>query len=179
MSSTQRRERLWAVRTFMERCEVPADLATTIRGYYEYLWETNHVRDDDLFADLSPSLQLRLTIAVKRRFINDCGVFANLDQDSVVRLVVHLDQVVVVPDEVVAAEGEIGTAMYFVARGHLLVTVADPRTGATVTVGDLGVGSHFGEAAILEPEGRRNATVRAVSFCELHALRVNQGRPEG
>ena len=172
VSSTQRREKIYRIRKYMQSYRVPDDLADTIRGYYEYLWETNH-RDEDLFTDLTDSLKLRLTIATKRHFIHNCSVFHGLDQFSVIRLIMALKQVICVPDEIVAAQGEIGTSMYFVAHGSLAVSCIAEH-GHVVTVGFLEAGNHFGEAAILEPDGSRNATVRAISFCELFALKFDE-----
>ncbi|KAH8060814.1 pyrophosphatase [Aureococcus anophagefferens] len=141
-------------------------------GYYDYLWETDH-RDEDLFSDLTDSLRLRLTIATKRHFIHSCAVFQDLDQFSVIRLIMALKQLICVPDEIVAAQGEIGTSMYFVSHGELTAACIDDL-GAAIVVGHLHAGDHFGEAAILEPDGKRNATVRAVTFCELFALKFDE-----
>ena len=172
VSSTQRREKMNRVRNYMHSHSVPEDLATTIIGFYDYLWKTDH-RDEDLFNDLTDSLKLRLTIATKRHFIHSCSVFHTLDQFAVVRLITALRQVICVPLEIVAAQGEIGTSMYFVSHGELEASCMDDE-GNSITVGHLYAGDHFGEAAILEPDGRRNATVRAATFCELFALRFDE-----
>ena len=51
VSSTQRREKIYRIRKYMQSYRVPDDLADTIRGYYEYLWETNH-RDEAKIAEM-------------------------------------------------------------------------------------------------------------------------------
>jgi CRP-like cAMP-binding protein len=172
VSSTRRREKMTRVREYMRTHAVPEELSETITEYYDYLWETDH-RDEDLFSDLTDSLRLRLTIATKRHFIHSCAVFQDLDQFSVIRLIMALKQLICVPDEIVAAQGEIGTSMYFVSHGELTAACIDDL-GAAIVVGHLHAGDHFGEAAILEPDGKRNATVRAVTFCELFALKFDE-----
>lgn len=172
VSLTRQREQISQIRKYMQANQVPEDLAMTVRGYYEYVMETNH-HDDALFSDLTDSLKLRLNIATKRRFIQSCIIFHHLDQYSIIRLILRLRQVICVPDEVVVAQGEIGASMYFIANGKLVASCATSN-GGFVNLGVIEAGSHFGEAAILEPDGRRNATVRAMTFGELYHLKFDE-----
>jgi len=85
-----------------------------------------------------------------------------------VRLVLALQQQILVPGEVSVAQGENGSIMYFVSRGALSVTILT-ENGSTVNIARLTDGDYFGEAAILD-NGVRNATVRAETFAELYFL---------
>lgn len=169
VKSTQRRHKIQRVRKYLRDFQVDDNLAATICSYYEYVWW----RDNDvgLFDDLTDALKLRLAIAVKRPFILKCPLFKALDQYLVIKIVTALTDMVVVPAEIVSAQGEVGESMYFVAHGELVVTVnvLAKDNMQQMTVGNLCEGDHFGEAAILT-NGIRMATVRAVSFCELFTL---------
>lgn len=59
--------------------------------------------------------------------------------------------------------------MYFVVQGKLSVSVMTDHVPG-VCVGELGPGEYFGEAALLNELGRRNATVTADTFCMLFVL---------
>ncbi|KAJ1456548.1 cyclic nucleotide-binding-like protein [Pelagophyceae sp. CCMP2097] len=157
-----------SIEVYCRDFHVPADLAKTIRDFYSYLWA--HQSDDGaIFHDLSASLKLKLHLAVKRRFITSCQLFgAVTDQRIIVRLVLALQQQILVPGEVSVAQGENGSIMYFVSRGALSVTILT-ENGSTVNIARLTDGDYFGEAAILD-NGVRNATVRAETFAELYFL---------
>ena len=170
IATTRRRQRLACMKKFFKVYKVPHELATTIESYYRYLWRANYY-DDKLFEDLTDALKLRLAIATKRKFIANCPIFKDLEQPMIVRLVTALVQKICFPDEVITAQNEIGTAMYFVAAGTLSVTVADAQT--TIRVGILKPGDFFGEAALLSDNGRRTATVTADDFGELFVLNRN------
>ena len=60
---------------------------------------------------------------------------------------------------VVVAEGDEGDRLYLIAEGSAEVAVAGKA--GTVPVAALGAGEMFGEIALLEPGGRRRATVTA------------------
>lgn len=57
--------------------------------------------------------------------------------------------------EILVGEGETGVAFFVVLEGELSVEIAGKQ------VRKLGRGDHFGEIALLVPEARRTATVRA------------------
>lgn len=68
----------------------------------------------------------------------------------------------------VIRQGEPGDCMYLVSRGHL-VAFSSEESGIEVRIGDIGVGEPMGEASLFSGQPR-NATVRAVSDCELLRL---------
>lgn len=60
-------------------------------------------------------------------------------------------------------QGELGDCMYFLSTGSVEVIANDKR----ITV--LTEGSPFGETALLQDE-KRNASVRALSYCDVYKL---------
>ncbi|KAJ8598586.1 hypothetical protein CTAYLR_001720 [Chrysophaeum taylorii] len=162
--ATKRQQKLFSMRKFFQDYAVNPKLAETILGYYRYKWEADY--DASLFDDLTDALKLRLNLATKRQFIANCPIFKGLDQSVVIRLVTALKQRILVPQEIVAAQGEVGDSMYFVSRGTLRVTVDNKN----IVVGRLFPGDHFGESALLSQGGVRNATVTSDDYTELFCL---------
>ena len=70
-------------------------------------------------------------------------------------------------------EGEFGREMYVLIRGELEVL----HEGHALAV--LGPGSYFGEMSVLYQEHfRRQATIRATTYCEMYSLgRVSRTQP--
>jgi putative peptide zinc metalloprotease protein len=65
------------------------------------------------------------------------------------------------PDAAMVTEGEAGDRLYLIAEGRAEVSTA--RQDGPVPLAALGPGELFGEIALLEPNGRRQATVTATT----------------
>ena len=90
-------------------------------------------------------------------------LFKSLDQETIARLARQARHRVYAPEETIVTEGETGTAVYVIARGHVRVERgAGPETMA---VGRLGPGDFFGELALIEAHPR-SATVVATEETE-------------
>jgi small-conductance mechanosensitive channel/CRP-like cAMP-binding protein len=76
--------------------------------------------------------------------------------------------------EVVVRQGDDSTELYLIERGEVVVSV--DRAGSAVEVARLGAGKFFGEMALVTGD-RRQATVRAVSNCELLSVGRDALRP--
>lgn len=168
----QQRQKRSRIRHYLRVNKVPEALSTKIHAYYDYLWGSTTLpsADDDLFKDLSDTLKIKLSLAVKRKWILSCPLFRDLDPASMVSLCSRLVPKICEPDQVLMAEGEHGTTMFFVIRGTLAVSTLDARSRTRIQVAVLRAGDHFGETAIVTQGGKRTATIRAVTFCELYML---------
>ena len=69
------------------------------------------------------------------------------------------------PGDEVVKQGERGDSMFFISKGN--VAILDEDEMGTLAV--LGEGSFFGETSLLR-EQPRNATVRALDFCNIYSL---------
>jgi CPA1 family monovalent cation:H+ antiporter len=87
-----------------------------------------------------------------------------LSSDQLIGLTNKLTASVFLPGELVCQAGDPGDAMYFIVSGAMEVDLGEE---AVV----LGSGEFFGELALIK-EQPRNASVKAVGFCEL--LRLNR-----
>lgn len=100
-------------------------------------------------------------------------LFAGLDRVALARLAAYLDPLPLAPGDVLFHEGDIGDALYIVARGTLGIYVQPPDGGSETRLGTLTPGDPFGEMAVLTDEPR-SATVRAEGPAEL--LRLERHR---
>jgi NADH dehydrogenase len=75
--------------------------------------------------------------------------------------------------EAVVREGDVGDKLYVIKSGRVEVMRPDPD-GEERRVAELGPGDYFGEIALMDTGGRRNATVRALTPLDVLAV----GRPE-
>lgn len=91
-----------------------------------------------------------------------------LDSGDIAVLARMVEEVVVVPGEVIIREGEEGDSLYIVASGKVEIMRRTPE-GGEIPVTELGAGSIFGELALLEGR-RRSATVKASTDANLLRL---------
>lgn len=67
--------------------------------------------------------------------------------------------------EVLFHEGDLGDTLHLIDKGRVAVRITTPL-GDVATVGVVGRGGVVGEMAVLEPDGRRGATVMALEQTE-------------
>ena len=107
----------------------------------------------------------------RRQWLSDVPIFAAVaSQDNAEEFLTavaeKLEVKTVGRKECVVSKGEFGAEMYFIVRGEaeVLAELGD------APFAQLGVGSFFGEGALLEGGGERNAFVRAVKSLQLFVL---------
>ena len=94
--------------------------------------------------------------------------FAALGPEDLQRVVDALVPRPILPGESIITQGERGSSLFLIARGVVAVLIAPPG-GEPARVASLHAGDFFGEGALLSAEPR-NATVRAVTGCQLFEL---------
>jgi CPA1 family monovalent cation:H+ antiporter len=94
--------------------------------------------------------------------------FAALGPDDLHRVAEALVPRPALPGEPIITQGERGSSLFLIARGVVAVLIAPPG-GVAARVASLHAGDFFGEGALLSAEPR-NATVRAVTGCQLFEL---------
>jgi len=158
--------RLDRVESFFGHYKVPNDLRLKIRSYYQYIWESNRGYDDKAILEEIP-IHLRRDIAlfISSEMIEKVPLLKGAAPDLIRDLVLKLESMICVPQEQVFHDGEIGDTMYFIHRGEVEVL---SKEGERLAI--LGPGSFFGELALLTSKPR-SATVRAISYCDLFALK--------
>jgi voltage-gated potassium channel len=118
----------------------------------------------------------RREFVVTWSLVANVPMFAKLDAAEIARLLQALNSMTVNAGELIVHQGDIATALYFIASGKVEV-----ETAAGLVV--LSEGEHFGEMALLDKRPRSH-NVRAASNCRLLVLeapdfqRLMRGRPE-
>jgi CPA1 family monovalent cation:H+ antiporter len=108
-----------------------------------------------------PRLDLGLNIG---DLIQEVPMFADLSSEQLDKIAALLHPRVAVPGEILVRRGDRGTVMFFLSSGAAEVALEDHKIR-------LGRGEFFGEMALLDPSGRRQADVTALSYCQLLILR--------
>jgi len=157
-------ERLGA---FMHYRNIPPMLQRRLRDYYAYLWENQlgGYDEDSVMAELPESLRTDVALFLRRNFIEQAPLFKGASHELVREIALRLRPVVFTPSDYIMRAGQYGRHMYFISRGTVEIIAADGHT-VLATLTD---GAFFGEVALLFSQPR-NASVRAVDYCDLYTL---------
>jgi CRP-like cAMP-binding protein len=166
----EKNDKIESVMTFLYGRSVPLLLQNKICAYLNYIWGTGQsTYHQSLVNELPDLLSLQLKIALKQNLIEVLPMFESCELSTTLAIIHMLRRRIVLPDEVVVREGEVGDRMYFVSRGKLSVFQANKKAGVDVHVNEIHAGGYFGELAMFESSSR-NATIIAETFCELEEL---------
>jgi voltage-gated potassium channel len=151
---------------FMRYRGIPGGLRHRIRDYYAYIWEQRLGYDESsIIQGLPPGLLADVSLFLKRDVIQKVPFFQGASEDLIREIALVMRPVVYTPGDTVFHAGEPGGAMYFISHGRLQVIGRDDRT-VLATLSD---GEFFGEMALLLNQPR-NATVKAIGYCDLYLL---------
>ena len=158
------RNRMEEVRNYMRINKIPAPLQDRVKSYYHYLWETRQaVTSIDFKSRLPKTLQLEISLFLNREILEKVSLFKNADEIFIHEVIEELEPLVFLPGDFIIRQGEWGDCMYFLSKGNVEVIVNEKQ------VATLAEGSPFGETALIENE-ERNASIRAVTFCDVYRL---------
>lgn len=164
---------------FMRDRQVPRDLQSRVRDYYNYMWESRMGQETEMLDGLPRPLHVEIALHLNRPILEKVPLFEGADERFFRELVLYLKPMIVVPGQHLMRRGEVGHELYFINKGTVEVFDRDDREVLAV----LGDGDFVGEMALLSNQPRAN-TVRAVGYCNVYALdragfdRVLSGFPE-
>lgn len=159
-------EKLEQVNAFLKYREIPADLQTRVRSYYDYLWESRLGYDESsVVEDLPPSLKIEISMHLNRDIIEKVPLFKGATDEFIRDIVSVLKAHVFTPGDFIVRKGELGDEMYFISRGSVEV-VSENGEQVFATLQD---GSYFGEIALINREPR-TASIRARNYCDVYTL---------
>ncbi|NXN97962.1 CNGA4 protein, partial [Rhinopomastus cyanomelas] len=123
---------------------------------------------------LPPALRAEVAGSIHLPALRRVGLFQGWHEGVLRQLVLHLRPRAVGPGEAVCQRGEVGTEMFFVRDGHLVVLGDGGQRLAL-----LGQGSYFGEISLLDIKGnpsgnRRTADIVSVGYSQLFCLGKEQ-----
>ncbi|HRD66150.1 MAG TPA: cyclic nucleotide-binding domain-containing protein [Candidatus Competibacter sp.] len=150
---------------FMRYHQIPKPLRKKVRDYYHHLWESRHHYDDrTVLATLPPTLRAEIVLSLHAALIDRVPFFKGAKRRSVEEIILALKPRVAVPGEVLFRVGDPADALYIIQHGTIEILSTTDEVIATLRTGDF-----FGEMALLD-QTPRNATVRAIDYCDLFLL---------
>jgi hypothetical protein len=159
------RERLNQVQNYLHYRDIPDALCSRVLDYYDHLWMRNKAfNENEIFDELPQGLRIQIALHLNKEILRRVPFFQGLDQGAINSLVTKLRPQIACPGETVVRQGEMGQEMYFLSSGE--VEVLTEKGGCVNT---LTGGAFFGELSLLKA-GRRTATVKAITFCDLFVL---------
>ncbi|NUQ86222.1 MAG: SpoIIE family protein phosphatase [Anaerolineales bacterium] len=99
--------------------------------------------------------------------------FTDLPSDELDRLLSELNVVNLQPGEILFREGEPGEHLYIVVKGELEILMA-PNTSNELVLNVLHEGEYVGEMSLIQPEGHRSTSARALGEVVLLSMSRNQ-----
>jgi hypothetical protein len=151
---------------FLTDRDVPSELQDRIRDYYKYVWDRRlGFEESSIMATLPPGLLAEISMFLKRDVIEKVPFLHGASELLIREISLAMKPVVYAPGDFVFQKGEQGMEMFFIGRGTVHVLGQDERSvAATLTDG-----AFFGEFALVLGQPR-NASVRAVTYCDLYSL---------
>ncbi len=158
-------ERMEDRKAFMRHRRLPRELERRVRDHFRYLWHQRRDHDEaEILDHLPPSLRTEVALHLRRDLIEAVPLLKGSGRDFVRDVALAMKPLVVLPGDVITRAGERGRAMYFISAGTVEVTSAEGEVLNRLQKGDF-----FGEMALIFDQPR-NATIRAVGYCDLYRL---------
>lgn len=122
--------------------------------------------------DDAPTAGLEVRMARRARLLSDLPLFRGLPPEQLLGLARQATEGVYAPGADIIRQGEPGDALYVIVSGQVTVRASRAEGGPEALLGTLGLGSVFGEMALVD-DGPRSATVRAQARTRCVILRRN------
>jgi CRP-like cAMP-binding protein len=162
----ERENKLRETLAVCEYFDVPVGLAEEVLNFQNHLLaDSLSEAYSDLVMGLPSEMKLNINLFTRVDLISSVYLFRDAHQGAKVAIASLLTSAVFRPEETVVVAGEHGDCMYFIGYGFVDVL---SRTGRHLAI--LKRGNFFGEGALLETRQTRNATVKAITYCDLFVL---------
>eukprot|EP00118_Oscarella_pearsei_P012897 m.98493 g.98493 ORF g.98493 m.98493 type:complete len:2159 (+) comp36987_c0_seq18:234-6710(+) len=160
------REKLDAIRTFMDDQDLDSGLRTRVMNYYEYLWERNRgVNFRSLFEGMPTTLQADITLSLYKRILDEVPLFQNTELGFAKLLSMAIKPIYFLTGEYVVRKGDAGHEMFFIHQGIVEVVSEDGE----VVFAKMNAGQFFGEISLVYSVPR-TASIRAGTNCDIFVL---------
>ncbi|GBG34246.1 Potassium voltage-gated channel protein eag [Hondaea fermentalgiana] len=173
-SSTKYSEKMEDIREQMRYLRLPTQIRTRVEQYFEYVWLCHKGlldRSNYFYDELPLPLHLECAEFLHLKTLEANPLFKTCSRSFLRGMALRLKPQLVVPGEYVVNKGDAATAIFFVARGELEV-LTDFQGHQ---LGCLEAGDYFGDIGVLT-RTKRTASIRALSFCDLHYLAADDLR---
>ncbi len=165
-AKTRHRQRLDSVANFMKSKKIPKHLQERTYDYFNYLWATRKGYDHAaIMAELPESFKYEFALHLNKSIIEKVPMFKDAQPALVREIVICLRPCIYAPGDAICIYGEIGDRMYFINKGAVEVVSQDGKQQYAI----IREGDFFGEIALIL-QHPRNATIRALEYCDLYSL---------
>jgi len=172
--------RIEAVTQYLRHRNVPHELNTKVRNYYEYMWARRRGLKEDVFLnDLPEPLRLEVLMHITSELLERVPLFKYCSPALRNILLMALKLQTYAPEDYITHEGEIGKEIFFISQGKVEITSDDGKNAH----GTLDEGDYFGDMTFILKE-KRTASVTALTYCEMFILtrdefnRIKDNYPE-
>jgi len=162
----KRRRNINQIQDYLRQRECNETLVKKIIDYYEYCHDrhiTGH--DEALLSEMHSSLKEELDLGLNKRLLKSIPRFQSIGLKCLLCMIKQLKSRVYLPQEIIFFIRERAEDMFFVARGDTEVLDGNFKRVDVFSDGDF-----FGDE-VIRVEGRRESTVRSITYSELLVLR--------
>ena len=161
---------------------LPPQITVRLREYFDFRWRRTLGMDDQrLFDDASENLRIEVALFLHKDLLQHSLLLKNMTHDMCEVLVSQLHREFFAPGEVVMSEGDTGVFMYFITHGLVQVSKKGMLQTWLLSEGasfgemalmpfGLPIKNSYSKKAIFANEGRRNATIKTLDYCEMMKL---------
>ncbi|MEP7321283.1 MAG: cyclic nucleotide-binding domain-containing protein, partial [Saprospiraceae bacterium] len=146
--------------------KMPKRMQESIFDYYNYLWATRKGYDHAaILSELPESFKYEFTLFLNKSIIEKVPMFKDAEPSLIQEIVICLKPCIYIPGDSICTYGDIGDKMFFINKGAVEVISQDGKQ-RFATIGE---GDFFGEISLILRHPR-NATIRAIDYCDLYSL---------
>jgi hypothetical protein len=158
--------RVEAVTQYLRQRNVPNDLKSRVKNYYDYMWERRRGLHEEAFLkDLPVPLRLEIMHHLTSELLDKVPLFKYASPSLKNILLMALSLRTYGPEDYIVHQGESGNEIYFISQGVLEI-ISDE---GNKSYGMLREGDYFGHMSLIFKE-RRTAAVKAQTYCEIFVL---------
>eukprot|EP01012_Entosiphon_sulcatum_P060684 TRINITY_DN8576_c0_g2_i1.p1 TRINITY_DN8576_c0_g2~~TRINITY_DN8576_c0_g2_i1.p1 ORF type:complete len:704 (+),score=110.22 TRINITY_DN8576_c0_g2_i1:44-2155(+) len=164
--SSDRKDRMRETLQVLRYLGIPKELRTEVLAFQYHTLQNGYGPIlQQVVSGLPTKMTERIGLYMRVKLISAVPLFSTASADCKVALAGRLYNEVANPGQFIIAAGEdASSGMYFLTHGYADILAATGKRIATIQKG-----SFFGEAALLSSQNR-NASVRALTFCDLFRL---------
>ncbi|XP_070293719.1 potassium/sodium hyperpolarization-activated cyclic nucleotide-gated channel 1 isoform X2 [Salvelinus sp. IW2-2015] len=147
---------------YMTFLKLPNDLRLRINKYYGARYGGRWFDEKNFLISVSSALREEILTVMCSSLLNNVPMFQNRDVNFLNTVLLQFQHEVFQEDDVIFHQNAPGDRMFFIEHGQVLVeTDSFPQ--------ELADGDYFGETCLMT-KGKRLATVRALTTCQLFSL---------
>ena len=152
--------------TTAKQYHLPPELERKVYEHFTYQWKNRRgYFESDLLSSLPGSLKAEVSHYMKKDILHQVPIFQGSGKAFLDEISILLKHRLAEPGDYLFRFGDTGSEMFFLVHGRLEVIAPDGKTVVHI----LKDGEYFGEIALFKNQPR-NASVRAISFCDLYSL---------